>query len=316
MIADIIRGTLTILIIMMISGVIAYVGDRVGHQVGRKRLTLFGIRPRYTSTIVAVGTGMFIALLAMLIAIVWSQQVKTALFRMNQISAEITQLQVQKRDLESKVNTGELVVRVDSLMVPFFWSIKKGTPPDKRLTQIEGFYHQAVNFLNDNYVPLGLKKFAPPPDFQKKLNDSVTQPSVTAALNDNDMLVYVTADQNLYRGDDIHFQLGLIPDSKRLSRGQSIASLVVPSGKNAQINLAVGELEQIVSNIGMRAALVALPPFLATNVRVVQAVPDAATIESTLRKGSGNYVLTALAATDIYPHTGGIPIVVTLTKAK
>src|SRR5215469_851886 len=128
MVADIVRGTLTILIVMAISGVIAYVGDRVGHQVGRKRLTLFGIRPRYTSTIVAVATGMFIALLALGLAVIFSQQVKTALFRMNQISLEISQLQTQKSDLESKVNTGQLVVRVDSLMVPFFKEIKKGTP--------------------------------------------------------------------------------------------------------------------------------------------------------------------------------------------
>jgi Protein of unknown function (DUF3084) len=314
MIADIVRGTLTILIIMTLSGVIAYVGDRVGHQVGRKRLTLFGIRPRYTSTIVAVGTGMFIALLAMLVAIAWSQQVKTALFRMNQISAEITSLQAQKNDLESKVNSGELVVRVDSLMVPFFWSIKKGTPPDQRLAEIEAFYHQSVNFLNANYTPLGLKKFVPPADFEKKMNDIVTQPSVSAALIDNNMLVYVTADQNLYRSDNIHFQLNLITDSKRLGKGDNIASLVIPGGKNADVNLAVGELEQIVSNIATRS--LALPPFLATNVRVVQGLPDPATMQKALHGGSGNYVLTAFAAADIYPHTGGIPIVLTLTKAK
>lgn len=316
MIADIIRGTLTILIIMMVSGVIAYVGDRVGHQVGRKRLTLFGMRPRYTSTIVAVGTGMFIALLAMIIAIAWSQQVKTALFRMNQISAEITSLQAQKTELENKVNNTQLVVPLDSLMVPFFWTIKKGTPPDKRLAEIQGFYKQAVAYLNANYLPLGLKKFTPPPDLDKKLTEIVTQPTVSAALLENDIIVSVTADQNLYENDPIHFQLLLLPDSLRLSKGQNIASLIVPAGKNTDVNLAVGELTQIVKNIAVRDPNVHLPPFLATNVRVVQALPTAATMQSTLRKGDGNYVLTAFAAADIYAHTGGVPIVVTLTKAK
>ncbi len=314
MIADIVRGTLTILIIMAISGVIAYVGDRVGHQVGRKRLTLFGIRPRYTSTIVAVGTGMFIALLAMLIAIFWSQQVKTALFRMNQISLEISQLQAQKNDLESKVNTGQLVVRVDSLMVPFFKEIKKGTPPDQRLRDMTDFYHQAVQYLNSTYTQLGLKKFTPPPDFEKKLNEIAAQPTVSAAGLDNDLLVYVTADQNLYRNDDIHFEINLIADSKRLSKGQNIAYLVIPGGRNADINLAVGELVQIVSNVSARFG--GLPPFLATNTRVVQTYPDLGAMQQSLRKGTGNYALTAFAAVDIYPHTGGVPIVVTLTKTK
>ena len=52
--------------VMAIAGGVAYVGDRVGHQVGRKRLTLFGIRPRYTSTIIAIATGMIIALVVTL----------------------------------------------------------------------------------------------------------------------------------------------------------------------------------------------------------------------------------------------------------
>lgn len=313
MVADIVRGTLTILIIMIVSGVIAYVGDRVGHQVGRKRLTLFGIRPRYTSTIVAVGTGMFIALLAMVIAIVVSQQVKTALFRMNQISAEISQLQAQKNDLESKVNTGQLVVRVDTLMVPFFKKIPKGTPEDTRLKEMADFYHQGVQWMNTNYTQLGLKKFNPPTNFERKLDDIAGQPSVTVAGLDNDLLVYFTADQNLYRNDEIHFQINLIADSKRLSKGQNIAYLRIPGGRSADVNLAVGELVQSVSNAASNYN--GLPPFFAANTRVVQTFPDAGTMQQMLKR-NGNYVLTAFAAEDVYPHTGGIPIVVTLTKTQ
>ena len=52
---EFIRGVGNVLFVMLIAGAVAYVGDRVGHQVGRKRLSLFGIRPRYTSTIVAIG---------------------------------------------------------------------------------------------------------------------------------------------------------------------------------------------------------------------------------------------------------------------
>ena len=84
---DIVRGIGIVLFIALVAGGIAYVGDRVGHQVGRKRLTLFGIRPRYTSTIIAVGTGMIIALVVTLAAIIASQQVKTAFFRLNSINA-------------------------------------------------------------------------------------------------------------------------------------------------------------------------------------------------------------------------------------
>lgn len=102
---DIVRGTGTILIIMIIAGAIAYVGDRVGHQVGRKRLTLFGIRPRYTSTIVAVGTGMLIAFIVTMIAILASQQVKTAFFKLNQINSEIADLQARQKNSKARSTT-------------------------------------------------------------------------------------------------------------------------------------------------------------------------------------------------------------------
>src|SRR5215469_7635696 len=128
MLADAIRGTLVILIIMIVAGAIAYVGDRVGHQVGRKRLTLLGMRPRYTSTIVAVGTGMVIALAVTLTALIFSQQVQTALFKMNQLSLQITTLQTREQDLEKKVNSGQLVIPVGTLMVPYFSTIRKGMP--------------------------------------------------------------------------------------------------------------------------------------------------------------------------------------------
>ncbi|HEX3369662.1 MAG TPA: DUF3084 domain-containing protein [Candidatus Cybelea sp.] len=80
---EIVRGIGNVAFVMAIAGGVAYVGDRVGHQVGRRRLSLFGIRPRYTSTIVAIATGMVIALVVTLGAIFASQQVKTAFFKLN-----------------------------------------------------------------------------------------------------------------------------------------------------------------------------------------------------------------------------------------
>jgi hypothetical protein len=34
-----------------------------------------------------------------------------------------------------------------------------------------------------------------------------------------------------------------------------------------------------------------------------------------LTQGKGTYIMTAFAATDIYPHTFAVPVVVTLQKA-
>jgi Protein of unknown function (DUF3084) len=311
---DLVRGSGTTLLIMIVAGAIAYVGDRVGHQVGRRRLTLFGIRPRYTSTIVAIGTGMLIALSVTVVALLASREVRNAFFRMNQITTRISQLEGQQRDLEAKVNTGELIVPVNALMTPFFLEIKKGTPVDQRVTQVERFYRQVVEYLNQTWAQRGLKRYTVPSGIDKKLTDEFGSPLMTDATLSSSQLVFVTAPQNLYRNDELHFELQTLPDVELVKRGGVIASWIIPGGARANPGLAINELVQYVSSIA-RSQL-KLPPFLSDNVQVVQLFPSIDEMNKQLASGRGNYVLTAFAAQDIYTRTGGIPLVVTLTQAK
>ncbi|HEY3415679.1 MAG TPA: DUF3084 domain-containing protein [Armatimonadota bacterium] len=68
------------LIIVLVSGLIAYVGDLVGRKLGRKRLTLFGLRPRYTAIVISVGVGMVIALLTISSVFAISASIREAFF--------------------------------------------------------------------------------------------------------------------------------------------------------------------------------------------------------------------------------------------
>ncbi|MFN2461933.1 MAG: DUF3084 domain-containing protein, partial [Candidatus Velthaea sp.] len=103
-----------VILITLIAGFVAYIGDRVGHQVGRRRLTLFGLRPKYTSTIVAVGTGMLIALAVTLAALITSQFVRTAFFRLGTLNAQINALQAQAAALQKDVD----LTRTKQLVLP------------------------------------------------------------------------------------------------------------------------------------------------------------------------------------------------------
>jgi hypothetical protein len=82
------------LIIVLVSGLIAYVGDLVGRKMGRKRLTLFGLRPRYTAIVISVSVGMLIALLSLLATMAVSRQVREAFFiPIGNLKQEIVNLQ-------------------------------------------------------------------------------------------------------------------------------------------------------------------------------------------------------------------------------
>ena len=54
-------GVTLIAVLGLVGGIIAYIGDRIGMKVGRSRLSLFGLRPKHTSVIVTICTGVIIA---------------------------------------------------------------------------------------------------------------------------------------------------------------------------------------------------------------------------------------------------------------
>jgi len=82
-------GIILILTIALLGGIIALLGDRVGMRVGKKRLSLCGLRPKYTSMIITVVTGIMIAGTTLLLLAVVSKDVRTALFRMKTLQQEL-----------------------------------------------------------------------------------------------------------------------------------------------------------------------------------------------------------------------------------
>jgi hypothetical protein len=307
---EIVRGIGNVAFVLVLAGIVAYVGDRVGHQVGRRRLSLFGIRPRYTSTIVAIATGMLIALVVTLGAIFASQQVKTAFFKMNSINQQIVELQSRQRDLEAKVNSGRLVFPVDALMVPFYRIIAQNATAAQRVATIRDYYFFAVKYVNATYPRLGLRPYAIPPDADKRLNGLANDLTTAAKLSQASVMLTVTSDQNLFENDQIHFEINVTTDIRYFQKGQLIAQLVIPGKSGASINIALIQLENYVS---IAARRLQLPPFLTQILQPMQLIPDAPQMQQRIAH-PGTYLLTAFAAADFYPHVGGIPVVIVLTQ--
>ena len=56
-------GIAMFFVLMLMGGLIAFLGDKIGSKVGKKRMTLFGLRPKYTSIIVTIISGVLISFL-------------------------------------------------------------------------------------------------------------------------------------------------------------------------------------------------------------------------------------------------------------
>ncbi len=98
-----------IFLLMLVGGVAAYWGDRVGTLVGKRRLSFFGLRPKYTSRVVAVGTGVLIVLFTLTTMLIVSNNVRIALFgieelqeKVLQLSAEVATFEQRRTELEAR----------------------------------------------------------------------------------------------------------------------------------------------------------------------------------------------------------------------
>ncbi len=51
-----------ILTLILLSGTLAYLGDVLGMRIGKRRISLFGLRPRDTSRVITAFTGILISI--------------------------------------------------------------------------------------------------------------------------------------------------------------------------------------------------------------------------------------------------------------
>jgi uncharacterized protein (DUF3084 family) len=106
-------GIKIILLLLIIGGIIAYLGDYLGTFIGRKRLTIFNLRPRHTAYAITVLTGILIVFTTMGVILAVSQDARTALFGLEEMRKEISEksklLEETKGELELRIAEKEQI---------------------------------------------------------------------------------------------------------------------------------------------------------------------------------------------------------------
>ena len=82
-------GYILIAAILILGGVIATVGDRIGTRVGKARLRLFQLRPRKTAVLVTFLTGSLISTSTLTILIVADKRLRTGVFELEKIQRDL-----------------------------------------------------------------------------------------------------------------------------------------------------------------------------------------------------------------------------------
>lgn len=83
-------GWLLILAVLLLGGVLATIGDRLGSRIGKARLSLFRLRPRSTAVLITVLTGSLISALTLGLMLAVSERLRIGLFQLDQIESKLS----------------------------------------------------------------------------------------------------------------------------------------------------------------------------------------------------------------------------------
>ncbi len=302
-----IGGIAAVIVIVLVAGLIAYIGDRVGHQVGRKRMTLFNLRPKYTSTIVAVATGMMIALVATAVTLSTSPYARAAFFHLSEINNRVNALQAQADALVDRVRNTNIVLARGEVVYTQFLLIKPQQSRTEQLAEVAAFFDAAVEAMNQRFGPAGLRPFvgrAKDPEIQKKLKSVLDDETTQGFLLRGPVLMIALADQNLFVNDSLHFGIKTYADQQIFRTAAPITSVEIDGGTAIVPSVAYGQLATAIREIAIEHGM---PPAFAT---VVPSLTDDAVsvTRRTILSGRGRYYIVARSRGDVFPHTAEIPV--------
>ncbi|MDJ0510297.1 MAG: DUF3084 domain-containing protein [Crocosphaera sp.] len=146
--------------ILILGGLIAALGDRLGSKVGKARLTIGNLRPKQTAVVVTVFTGTLIAASTFGILLAFSKSLREGLFQLDEIQK---QLRITKADLEElstdKEETEKELQQVkteQSAVEKKLESTNKNF--DEAKQQLKSFSSQAVQLKADIQMLLNERK--------------------------------------------------------------------------------------------------------------------------------------------------------------
>lgn len=127
---------------------IAVLGNSVGKKTGKRKLSVFGLRPKHTATLITMVTGGLIAVVTLLISLALSGQMAVIRGELTSMRQEITELRREADDLRKR----QLVVAANQILA--FQGVDPGLPEERIRALVESVLGSAEAEVRERYYTL------------------------------------------------------------------------------------------------------------------------------------------------------------------
>lgn len=141
-------GIRLIFVMAIVGGLIAYLADKLGSKIGKKKMSVFGLRPKHTALLLTVLSGIVISVLSVVTVSISSESARTALFGMEQLRDDLKHLNQEKENAnkaleEAKKNVIAQNEIIELLDKDIKNSLKAKAEAETKLYAIESKYTSA-----------------------------------------------------------------------------------------------------------------------------------------------------------------------------
>lgn len=84
--------------LLIMGGMLSYLGDQLGSYCGKQRLSILGLRPKYTAGLINLATGLLITILTFGGAIYVSEDVRVAVFKVGELRRQTARVQAELKE--------------------------------------------------------------------------------------------------------------------------------------------------------------------------------------------------------------------------
>ena len=213
-------------VVAVVAGAIAYLGNDLGRQIGRKKMSVFGLRPRHTSNFITVVTGSLIAVTTLTLILLSSETARRMLAGIDKLKGELNRLQTevdiaQRQRDQSWVVWGVGQVISQGTLEP---GIESATQRLRILVQLD--LANTWSITKNNVIAKEKRDELLDPTTQLLVWDEgqLSQVADQMTVENKVVGVRIVAERNCLYRDKVPVKLELLPVSRIFREGEVVAS--------------------------------------------------------------------------------------------
>ncbi|OGC13918.1 hypothetical protein A2246_00775 [candidate division WOR-1 bacterium RIFOXYA2_FULL_37_7] len=273
-----------IFILVLLSGIIAFVGNRTGRFFGKKRLSVFNLRPRYTATIFTIISGILIMVLTFATLFLVSRDVRMALFGLEGLKHSIKAGEKQLAATEIKLNNQKKELSDVKKELEIAREQKNNLEKEKaHLLTLRNLLREEIENQKVRKVVFGAGEIALIRLLRGGVGAGAAKLAINGVLNDldeevkkynipnvsvdkadfdatvsylanttGDIVLRIKSIENVIAGSDLWVRLEVLPNELVYHKGEKLVDATIPEGINQ--STIEEELKSLLSTARFTAA--------------------------------------------------------------